>query len=582
MAVKRDWLSAIYEISKIINATLELGEILDVVARETRRLLEFDRLVLGLLEEGGDRLRLLVPVAHPGTRRPTGALIPLEGHVLGQATRTQQVLVIPDLRADSRFPGDRPLVEEGVISCIALPLVSASRVLGALAFARREPRPFSDAEAELLRNVAEQVATALDHAKLFAAEKKRANHLAIITHVARRALSIFDLDTLLQETASLIQEQFAYYDVSVFLVDRATDEVVLRAQAGAYRAASAVGYRQPIGVGVVGRAAEVRQTVLANDVASDPHYVVAFEGERASKAELAVPIKLGGEAVGVINVESTEVGAFDHIDVTALETLSDQVAQAIENVRLMDETLREKQKLDDIVSAMGAGVVLIDRDLTIVWSNKTINAWFGGGRSVVGQKCHVVHANPVIPCPHCMARATFDTGEAHTDIQVHHSPALGLRHFENIFAPIRDHKGKVAQIIMLAFDVTEHARNVEQLALLRKLSEVMQGVVELDRLLHLVLTCVTAGAGLGFNRALLLLVSDDGTTLEGRLGVGPASAEEAAHIWRELAQRAATLEDVLALFDEPHAPTDTAMRYLARQIRIPLSEAAQVPVRALT
>jgi len=709
MAVTREWLSGIYEISKVINSILELGDILAVVAKETRRLIEFDRFVLGVLEESGERLRLFVPVSAPQTTRPTGTLIGLDGHILGEVVRKRESLAIPDLRADGRFAGDRALIEEGVISVAALPLMFGSRVLGALAFARREPRPFTDTEAEMLRSVAEQVAIAIEHANLFAAERKRANHLAIINQVARHALTVLDLDTLLRRTASLIQQQFAYYDVSIFLVDRATDEVVLRAQAGAYSGASAIGYRQPVGVGIVGHAARSGQTVLANDVAQDPHYIVAFEGERASKAELAVPIKLGGEIVGVINIECTDVGAFDSIDANAIETLADQMAQAIENVRLYDEMrylkeldesilasipasilvlnrdrtivsvndtcskvverppaelvgapldrflefepdvaaalhraiesvidadqrlsfpavrlklpngltrvadvhlsplarraqrrallflnditerriaeealLREKQKLDDIVSAMGAGVALINRDLTVAWCNKRINEWFGGGRSVVGQPCHVIHANPAAPCPDCKAQATLATGEAQADIHVRRDTPLGARHFESIFAPIHDHTGAVTQALLLTFDVTEHARNVEQLALLQKLGQVMQGVVELDRLLRLILTCVTAGPGFGFNRAILLLVNDERTMLEGRLGVGPASAEEAARIWSELSRKAPTLEDLLAPFGQPQPPADAAMQYLAQQIRIPLSEASQVPVQALS
>lgn len=708
MALTTEWLSGIYEISKAVNSTLELPEILQVVARETQRLIRFDRLVVGLLTEDGMHLRLHVPVAQADTRRPTGTLIPLDGHVLGEVVRTSQPLTIPDLRAESRFPADQSLVEEGVVSCIALPLVHANCTLGSLAFARREARPFLDAEAEMLRSVAEQVAIAVDHARLFAAERKRANHLAIINQVARQALGILDLETLLQETASLIQKQFAYYDVSIFLLDRARQEVVLRAQAGAYIGASAVGYRQPLGVGIVGLAARDGQTILANDVASDPRYHLAFEGEKASKAELAVPIKLHGEVAGVINIECTEEGAFDQIDVLAIETLSDQVAQAVENAALYEEMrylrdldecilasipssilvidrnrtillanemcartlerpaerlvgqkldalftfdpavapqlfrgieavldteqrlafpavrmrlpnglervadvhlspvarrgqpraivfihditerrlaeealLREKRKLDDIVSAMGAGVVLIDRDLTITWSNKTVDNWFGGGRSVVGQKCHFVHGRHTEPAPGCPAVATFQTGEVQTDVQVEPNTPSGTRHYQNIFAPIRDSAGNVTEIIMLSFDVTEHARNVEQLALLQKLTQVMQGVVELDRLLHLILTCVTAGPGLGFNRAVLLLVNDEGTHLEGRLGVGPASAEEAWRVWRELAERAPTLESILALFDKPQPATDSALRYLAQQLRIPLSEDTQVPIQAL-
>lgn len=708
MAVASEWLSGIYEISKVINTTLELGEILQVVARETRRLIQFDRLVLGLLHEDGSHLRLFVPVAAAATSRPTGTLIPLEGHVLGETVRGRATLVVADLRADSRFPGDRPLVEEGIVSCISLPLVSGDRTLGALAFARSAAQPFAPTEAEMLHSVAEQVAVALDRAKLFAAERKRANHLAMINQVASRALGILDLETLLQQTASLVQKQFAYYDVGIFLVDRAAQEVVLRAQAGAYTADSAIGYRQAIGVGLVGQAAKTGQTILANDVAHDPRYILAFEGEKASKAELAVPIILHGQVAGVINIECTEVGAFDQADVLAVQTLSDLLAQAIENAALYDEMRylrdldeailaaipssilvvdrsrtvlmanemcsrvlerpveqligqklesllafhptvsgpfyrgiervvdaeerlafpamrlrlpngqervadvhlspvarlgqcraivfvhditerclaeealqREKQKLDDIVSAMGAGVALIGPDMRILLSNPTMDAWFGGGSSVVGQKCHIVHAQHADSAPECPAAATFASGEVHTDLQVRHNTPLGTRHFENIFAPIRDPAGNVVQIILLAFDVTEHARNVEQLALLQRLSQVMQGVIERDRLLHLILTCVTAGPGLGFNRAVLLLTNDDRSFLEGRLGVGPATAEEASAVWRDLAERAPTLEALLALFDQPQPAADSALRYLAQQIRIPLSDQSQAPVRAL-
>ena len=707
MATAHDWLSSIYEISKVINSTLELGEILVVIARETRPFIRFDHLMAALVEERGQRLRLYVPATPDHASFAIGGTVRVEGLAMGNVVRTREPIITPDVRADERFPPEGPIRQAGIVSCAILPLVSGKRALGALVFGRRELDPFADADVGMLLNVAEQTALAVDHAYLFAAERKRANHLSIINEVAKRALATFDLDTLLHQTASLIQQHFAYYDVSIFLVERSSEAVVLRAQAGAYRDLSARGYRQPMGVGMVGWAAKTGKTLLANDVAQDPHYIVAFEGERSSRSELCVPIRIGGEAVGVINVEATEVGAFDQIDVTALETLSDQVAQAIENARLYEEmrylkeldesilasipssilvldrnfaimsvnemgcrvlerpreelvgesferflrfepldaaalhraiehvidadqrasftaihmrlpngrerivdihlspvarraqrralvfinditdrrraeedVLREKQKLDQIVSAMGAGLALLDPDLTIVWSNNTVNTWFGGGHSLVGQSCHVIHRGASTPCPDCTVRKAFQTGETQTDTNVVLGQG-GTRSHQNIFAPIRADDGSVAQVIMLSFDVTQHARKVEQIALLQKLSQAMQGTYEIDRLLHLILTCVTAGPGLGFNRAALLLVNDEGTLLEGRLGVGPASAEEASRIWRELSERAQTLDDLLALFDQSQDRVDSAMQYLSQQIRIPLTEVDQVPVRCL-
>jgi len=709
MAITDDRLAEIYEITKAMGSALTPGEVLSATAHATRRFVRFHALAAALLDPGGQRLRLYVAGDTPDAPYRAGASVPLGPHALAHVVRTREPLCVAGLPHDERFGADDPLVQAGAVSCVVLPLLDPDRTLGAIAFTRSEPEPFSVPDVGLLRVIAEQVVTAIGHARLLVTERKRANHLAIINEVAKRALVTLDLQTLLQQTAALIQEHFAYYDVSVFLVDRQTKEVVLHAQAGAYHDDSVVGYRQDLGVGMVGWSAKTGKTLLANDVAQDPHYIMAFEGESVSLSELVVPIRIGGETVGVINIECTEVGAFDETDVTALETLSDQVAQAIENARLYqemrylkeldesilasipssilvidrtlaivsvnqmccqvlernredlvgecfdsflhfeplesaslhraiervvdhdqrasfaairmrlpngrerivdvhlspvarraqrralvfinditdrrraeEEVLREKQKLDDIVSAMGAGLILLDRDLSIVWSNRTMEKWFGEGHSLVGRKCYQACRGNRELCPACNALRTFNTGDASTSSQVRVAPGRDARHYHNILAPIRDASGEVVQVIRLTFDVTERERNVERLALLRKLSGAMQGTLELDRLLRLVLTCVTAGPGLGFNRAVLLLVNEDKTVLEGRLGVGPASAEEAARIWRELSEQAQTLDDVLALFDEPSVPVDTSMQYLAQQIRIPLSNTDQVPVRALS
>ena len=715
MATTGDWLSVIYEISKVINASLELPEIIRVIARETGRFIGFDCFIVGLVESDGQHLRLFVPVAPGNLSQLDGTTVELGGSLLGHVASTREPLVVPDLRAEDGLPGAQALVAEGMVSSVALPLVSGAKVLGAFAAARGELRPFGEPEVEMFLEVAEQTAIAVGHAHLYAAQKKRANHLAIINGVASRVLSTFDLDTLLAQTASLLQQRFAYYDVGIFLTDRRSDEVVLRAQAGAYADETVVGYRQPMSVGMVGWCAKTGQSLLASDVTKNPHYIMAFAGERNARSELCVPIKIGGEVAGVINVESTRVGAFDETDVTALETLSDQVAQAIENARLYDEmrylreldrsilasipssifvvdrklvvvsvnemccqvlergreelvgeslegllrfvdlerdrlqhtiarviddderhefpnvrvrlpsgserivdvhlspvarrtqrrallfinditdrrraeegVLREKQKLDDIVAAMGAGLLLINPDFTIVWSNATCDEWFGEGRTLAGRDCHQIcprrhlrAPDAAAPCLDCQVLSTLATGQVQTLSQVVVGGQQPLRHYENILAPIRDESGQTVQVIRVTFDVTQHARRVEQVFLLQKLSEAMQGTLELDRLLHLILTCVTAGPGLGFNRAFLLLVNESKTTLEGRLGVGPSSFEEAARIWDDLSKRAQTLDHLLALFDQPISPGDTSMQYISRQVRVRMDDSDQVPVRAV-
>jgi len=715
MATTGDWLSVIYEISKVLNASLELPEIIQVIARETGRFIPFDCLVVGLLDAGAGQLRLFVPVAPHQAPRLDGDAVALDETLLGHVVTTGEPLLIPDLREVRGLPGVEALIAEGMVSAVGLPLISGSRVLGAFAATRAEWRPFEAPEIEMFREVAEQTAIAVEHAHLYSAQRKRASHLAIINEVAGRVLSTFDLHTLLQQTVSLLQERFAYYDVAVFLTDRQREEVVLRARAGVDGGDPVTGYRQAIGAGMVGWCAKTGQSLLASDVRKNPHYIVAFETERETRSELCVPVKIGGEVVGVINVESTALGAFDETDVVALETLSDQVAQAIENARLYDEmrylreldrsilasipssilvvdrnlavvsvnekccqvlelpreqlvgqslhtlvtfldtdadaladairrvidhdetrafpnvrvrlpngrtcivdahlspvarrtqrrallfinditdrrraeeqVLREKQKLDDIVSAMDAGLLLIDPDYTIAWSNPTCDAWFGGGESLVGKDYHRIcpshhlRTEPLpTSCDGCQVLEVLSSGQICTMPQVIMGGGRPTRHFQNILAPIRDEDGTIVQVLRMSFEVTEHARKVEQISLLQELSRAMQGALELDRLLHLILTCVTAGPGLGFNRAILLLVDEEGAVLEGRLGVGPSSMEEAARIWRELGERPQSLERLLERFDEPVPPGDQSLQYISQRIRIPLTATDQAPVRAV-
>jgi len=80
------------------------------------------------------------------------------------------------------------------------------------------------------------------------------------------------------------------------------------------------------------------------------------------------------------------------------------------------------------------------------------------------------------------------------------------------------------------------------------ISNAMRTTLNLDKILYIILTGVTAHIGLGFNRAMLFLISEDGSLLEGKLGIGPNNAEEAQEIWKNLEIEKKTLEDLVDSF----------------------------------
>ncbi len=108
-------------------------------------------------------------------------------------------------------------------------------------------------------------------------------------------------------------------------------------------------------------------------------------------------------------------------------------------------------------------------------------------------------------------------------------------------APIKNSSGKIIGISRIGRDVTERKRiekdllrKNNELSRLLFISSTMRGTLELDRLLRMVLTAVTMGDGLGFNRSMLLLVDESSNVIRGAMGVGPANHDEAWEIWSRL------------------------------------------------
>jgi len=180
-------------------------------------------------------------------------------------------------------------------------------------------------------------------------ERRRAEQLRAINEVGRRISSILSLDELLPFVVKSLQETFNYYNVNIFLLDPGSDDLVLKAGAGGYEGTVPVGLPVKVTEGIVGWVARSGKPLLANDVSQEPRY--RFAEELAdTRSELAVPIKMGTQILGVLDIESTELNAFDETDPFVAETLADQVAIAIQNAKLYEQarelaTVEERQRL---------------------------------------------------------------------------------------------------------------------------------------------------------------------------------------------------------------------------------------------
>lgn len=140
-------------------------------------------------------------------------------------------------------------------------------------------------------------------------------------------------------------------------------------------------------------------------------------------------------------------------------------------------------------------------------------------------------------------------------------------------SPIKDAAGRVIGISSISRDISEKKRvEKEQLSRLSFISSAMRGTIEPDRLLRIVLTAVTMGDGLGFNRAILFLVDEDKGVLKAVMGVGPASHEEAWQIWTRLYLEKKTLSDIMRDIETSPLRKDSFFDRLSLGMEIPLTE----------
>lgn len=182
---------------------------------------------------------------------------------------------------------------------------------------------------------------------------RRAAQLATVAEVSTATSTILESTRLLQEVVDLTKERFNLYHSHIYLLDEAGDDLVLAAGAGeAGRQMMAKGLSIPLNheQSLVARAARERNGVTVNDVTQAPDFL-PNPLLPDTRSELAVPMIVGGNVIGVFDVQSDQVGRFTDADVNIQTTLAAQVAASIQNVRSFERS-KAQADLESMVNAI--------------------------------------------------------------------------------------------------------------------------------------------------------------------------------------------------------------------------------------
>ena len=331
-----DQLKALFDLGREVASVLDLDELLHKIPQLIARLTKFQAFAVYLLDPKRNELSIAYSVGYP--EDVARSLHVKVGHgLVGAAVADGKPILVNDVHTDPRYVEAVP----GSNSELVVPLRRKGKVIGALNLLSDTPGQFTEQDEAMLRQFGSHVAVAIENALLVEHDREYTGTLETLAEIAREFAAILNLDELLTRIANLTRRVIDYRTFGILLLNDDTGELEMKV---AVRYGDRVTMpRVKLGNGLTGYAALHKQTVLVPDVSVDERYIKLVDDARS---ELVIPLLLKDRCIGVFDLESPELDAFNKSHVEILQLLASQAAVAIENARLYETIVANEERLE--------------------------------------------------------------------------------------------------------------------------------------------------------------------------------------------------------------------------------------------
>lgn len=356
--------------------------------------------------------------------------------------------------------------------------------------------------------------------ELRAAVNDRTRALQLAAEVSQRIASIRDQSEMVVEVVEQLKQTFNYYHAHIYLFDEARENLVMVGGTGEVgKTLLERGHKIPRGKGLVGRAAESGQAVLVPDTRSDPAWL-PNPLLPETRAEAAVPIVIGDNVLGVLDVQNNEVNSLTELDVLLITTVADQVGIALENIRANQEAQRLLADYQQFIETSPAAIAILDAQTGVfVQANPAMLELFELSPEDIGQ------TGPVLLSPEFQPDGRPSLEAAREKIE------QAMRQGQNIFewvhrtrtgrefrseirltpAPSRAGRPMLNTIITditARYEAEQQARRrAEREAIFNRLTQAIQGTLSVEDALKL--TTRELGVALGSKSVLVHILPSD-------------------------------------------------------------------------
>lgn len=521
-------LATMQELVLTINSSLELDEILTKTCKSAVEFFQADHSGLVLFDSDYEKGTVVAEYPNLNAR---GRIIPLRGIPAEERLiKTRKPLIVPDVRSYEALGIVRETLSDlNVQSVLIVPVIGKGGVIGSFSLdAIEHIRLFTKEEISLCKTFADQVAVAIENARLYSQLNETKEKLAAMIENSFDAVIAIDMDTRItvfnqraEEMLGWKSEEMIGQTVARLHVDV---ENAIRIFEVIEKEGSVTGYSVELKHRDGTRIPALLSARLIRDSRSQPLFQVGFMHDLREVQHREQLLTALDEASRHIRAEKEPIKLLHEV----VRLAAQLVGASVGGICLNHPQLGELE----IAATYGLSTELISRRLD---NTEGLVGWVArtGKLQVIESYSEIPEQDAALRAQGICAMVGIPLKRAGTvEAVLFVADTTSSRRFSGNDLEILERFAAQASIVLQTSKLmSQELRMLSQLAVLHKISDYIQDMKDLDKILHVVLTGVTAGYGLGFNRAALFLLDQSQNNLTGRMGIGYLEEQEAKEDW---------------------------------------------------
>jgi signal transduction protein with GAF and PtsI domain len=336
----------LHQISNIVSSNLTLEKMLQELIGLAVEVTDCDACLVYLVDKHRKEIVLRASQL-PHTKEIGHIRMKMGEGITGWVAQNKSVVALgANAAADSRFKSFQKLPEDTYQAFLSVPLVTAGELIGVINIHHQSKHPHTQDEVALVSFMGEQMGGAIAKSRLAERSERATRRLEALAGLAEGVNEKNYLDRILQTIAEMLADKLDSPVCSVMLVDEERQELNISA---ARCSSEDYLHRMPLKIeeSLIGRVVRERQPIMIPNVLEEKQYRYPELARKTGLASLlSVPMFTRDTVIGTINIYTREVHQFAEDEIDFVKVVAGQAASAIENARLMSETLEAKRALE--------------------------------------------------------------------------------------------------------------------------------------------------------------------------------------------------------------------------------------------